>query len=149
MQYFNSEEPITIQVDASSIGVSAALMQQGKVISYHSQALTPTQQHYSDIERECYRLVNEVEHFHHYVFGCEFTVQTDHQLLVQLMMKHLCDVSPRLQHLLLKVTQYKFNTIYVKHDSVPVADCLSRNVQAESAWDDETINVTIAAISMF
>ena len=35
------------------------------------------------------------------------------------------------------------------NDSVPVADCLSHNVQAESVWEDETINVTIAAISMF
>ena len=50
-QYFNSEEPITIQVDASSIGIGAALMQQNKIVSYHSRALTPTQQHYSNIER--------------------------------------------------------------------------------------------------
>ena len=74
------QEPIIIQVDFSSIGVGAALMQQGKVVSYHSRALTPTQQHYSNIERECYGLVNSVEHFHHYVFGHEFTVQMDHQL---------------------------------------------------------------------
>ena len=47
----NSEDPITIQVDASSIGVGAALMQQGRVVSYHSRALTPTQQRYSNIER--------------------------------------------------------------------------------------------------
>ena len=58
-------------------------------------------------------------------------------------------MSPRLQHLLLKVTQYKFNTIYVKHDGIPVADCLSCNVQAESALEDETKNITVAAISMF
>ena len=44
LQYFNSEDPIIIQVDASSIGVSAALMQQGRVVSYDSRALTPTQQ---------------------------------------------------------------------------------------------------------
>ena len=149
LQYFNSDKPIIIQVDASSIGISAALMQQEKVVSYHSRALTPTQQHYSNIERECYRLVNGVEHFHRYIFGHEFTFQTDHQPLVQLTNKPLCEVSPRLQHLLLKVTQYIFTTIYVKHDGVPGADCLSRNVQAESTWEDETINITVAAISMF
>ena len=149
LQYFNSDDQITIQVDASSIGVSAALMQQGKVVPYHSRALNLTQQHYSNIERECYGLVNGVEHFHHYVFGHKFIVQTGHQPLVQLMTKPLFEVSPRLQRLLLKVTKYKFNTIYVKHDGVPVADCLSCNVQAESALEDETISVTIAAISMF
>ena len=143
LQYFNNEEPITKQVEASSIGVGAALMPQGKVVSYHSRALTPIQQHYSNIERECYGLV------HHYVFGCEFTEQTDHQPLVNLTSKALCEVSPRLLHLLLKVTQYRFNTIYVKHDGVPIADCLSHNVQMETTLDDDTINITIAAICMF
>ena len=45
--------------------------------------------------------------------------------------------------------QYRFTTIYVKHDNVPIADCLSHNVQAESALADETINIIVAAISMF
>ena len=37
----------------------------------------------------------------------------------------------------------------MKHDGVPVADCLSHNIQAESAWEDETMYVTVLAISMF
>ena len=37
----------------------------------------------------------------------------------------------------------------MKHNGVPIADCLSCNVQVETALDDETINITIAAISMF
>ena len=44
LQYLSSDDPIIIQVDASSIGVGAALMQQGRVVSYHSRALTLTQQ---------------------------------------------------------------------------------------------------------
>ena len=39
--------------------------------------------------------------------------------------------------------------MYVKHDGVPVADCLSHNVQIGSALEDESINVTVTAISMF
>ena len=109
LQYFNGEEPIIIQVDASSIGISAALMQQGRMVSYHSRALTPTQQRYSNIEQECYGLVNGVEHFHHYIFSSDFVVHTDHQPPVQLTTKPLCEISPRLQQLLLKVTQYRFN----------------------------------------
>ena len=68
-------------------------------------------------------------------------VHTDHQPLVQLAMKPLCEVSPRLQQL--------YVLLYVKHDRVPVADCLSHNVQVESALEDESINITVAAISMF
>ena len=37
----------------------------------------------------------------------------------------------------------------MKHDGVPVAECLSQNVQIESALEDETINVTVTVISMF
>ena len=149
LQHFNSEDQITIQVDASSMGIGAALMQQGRVVSCHSRVLTPNQQRYSNIELECHGLVNGIEHFHHYIFSREFVVHTDHQPLVQLMTKPLCEVSPRLKQLLLKVTRYKFNTVYVKHDGVPVADCLSHNVQVESALEDESINITVAAISMF
>ena len=116
---------------------------------YHSRALTPTQQRYSNIKHECYRLVNGIQHFHHYIFGQDFVVQTDHQLLVQLTKKPLCEISPRLQHLLLKVTQYSFNTVYVKHDGVPIADCLSRNITIDTAREDESLNITIATISLF
>ena len=76
LQYFNSEDPIIIQVDTSSTGVGAALMQQGRVVNYHSRALTPTQQRYSNIEHECYGLVNGIVHLHHYIFGQEFMVHT-------------------------------------------------------------------------
>ena len=94
-------------------------------------------------------MVNGIEHFHHEIFGLEFVVHTDHQPFMQLMTKPLCGVSPRLQWLLLKATQYKFNTVYVEHDGVPVADCLSCNVQVGSALEAESINVTVTAISMF
>ena len=93
--------------------------------------------------------MNRIEHFHHYIFGQEFVVYTDHQPIVQLITKPLCEISPRLQRLLMKVTQYNFTTLYVKHDGVPVADCLIRNVQIESALEDNSLNVTVAAISMF
>ena len=106
--------------------------------------MTPTQQHYSNIECECYALVNGVEHFHHYIFRRNFEIHTDHQPLVQLTKKPLCEVSPRLQRLLLKITQYSFTTVHVKHEGVPVADCLSRNISIDTAKEDESINMTIA-----
>ena len=65
--YFADAKPCTIQVDASNIGVDAALIQEGKYIEYHNRALTSTQQCYSNIEHEDYALVNGVEHFHHFV----------------------------------------------------------------------------------
>ena len=92
-------------MDASKIGVGAALIQEGKVIEYHSYALISTQQCYSNIEREAYTFVNGVEHFHQYIFSKPFEIHTDHQPLVQLSIKPLAELSPRLQCLFLRVNQ--------------------------------------------
>ena len=112
-------------MDASNISVGATLIQDGKVIEYHSQALTSTQQCYSNIEREAYAVVNGVEHFHHYIFGKPFQVYTDHQPLVQLSIKPLPELSPRLQHLFLSVNQYKYTVKYVRQTGVMILDHLS------------------------
>ena len=114
LMYHDDEKPCTIQVDASNVGVRAILIQEDKVIEYHSRVLTSTQQHYSNIEREAYTLVNGVEHFHHYVFGKPFEVHTDHQPLVQLSIKPLTELSPRLQCLFLRINQYKYIVKYVR-----------------------------------
>ena len=147
--YFDDAKPCTIQVDASNIGVGAALIQEGKYIEYHNRALTSTQQWYSNIEHEAYALVNGVEHFHHYVFGKLFEVQTDHQPLVQLNIKPLAELSPKLQHLLLKVNQYKYTVKYVRQTGVMITDCLSCIVCQDTAEDDETLNLHVTALTMF
>ena len=91
INFYDDEKPCTIQVDTSNADVGAALIQEDKVTEYHSCALTSTQQCYSNIEREAYALVNDVEHFYHYVFGKPFEVHTDHQPLVQLSIKPLAE----------------------------------------------------------
>ena len=139
----------TIQVDASNFGVGAVLIQEGKVIEYHSHALTSTQQHYSNIEREAYTLVNGVEHFHHYIFGKPFEIHTDHQPLVQLSIKPLAELSPRLQCLFLRVNQYKYAVKYVRQTRVMIADCLNCIVCQDTAEDKETLNLQITALMTF
>ena len=134
-------KPCTIQVDASNISVRATLIQEGKVIEYHSRALTSTLQRYSNIEREAYVLVNGVEHFHYYVFGKPFEVHSDHQPLVQLCIKSLAELSPRLQHLFLRVNQFKYTVKYVRQTRVMIADCLSHIVCQNTAEDNETLNL--------
>ena len=133
LMYYDDEKPCAIQVNASNIGVGAMLIQEDKVIEYHSHALTSTQQCYSNIEREACALVNVVEHFHHYVFGKPFEVHTDHQSLVQLSVKPLVELSPRLQCLFLRVNQYKYAVKYVRQTRVMIADCLSHTVCQDAA----------------
>ena len=146
LTYYNDEKPCTIQVDASNVSVGAIMIQEGKVIEYHSQALTSTQQCYSNIGREAYMLVNGVEHFHHYVFGKPFEVHTDHQPLVQSSIKPLAELSPRLKHLFLRVNQYIVK--YVRQTGVMIADCLSHICQ-NTAEDDEALNLHVTALTTF
>ena len=43
LRYFNPSLPMTIQVDASQVGLGAALLQNGKPIAFASKALTETE----------------------------------------------------------------------------------------------------------
>ena len=42
-----------------------------------------------------------------------------------------------------------FNTVYVKHEGVPIADCLSRSITIDTVREDESLNITIATIILF
>ena len=93
--------------------------------------------------------MNGVEHFHHYIFGKPFEVHTDHQPFVQLSIKPLAELSPRLQRLFLRVNQYKYTVKYVTQTGAMIADCLSRIVCQNTAEDNETLNLQVAALMTF
>ena len=93
--------------------------------------------------------MNDVEHFHHYIFGKPFEVRTDHQPLVQLSIKPLAELSPRLLRLFLRVNQYKYTVKYVRQTGVMIADCLSRILCQNTTEDDETLNLHITVLTTF
>ena len=77
-----------------------------------SKALTETQSRYSNIECEILGIVTGVKHFHQYLFGRQFTLYTDHKPIEGLVLKPLVDTSPRIQQLMLRLTQYHMNVEY-------------------------------------
>ena len=52
LRYFNPSLPMTIQVDASQVGLGTAHLQNGKPVAFASKALTETECPYANIERE-------------------------------------------------------------------------------------------------
>ena len=50
--YFDANKAVIIQVDASQKGLGAALLQDGHPVTFTCKALTPTEQHYANIECE-------------------------------------------------------------------------------------------------
>ena len=79
LAYFDQSKTITVQSDASKMGLGAVVLQDGKPVVYASRILTEAEQRYSNIERELLSVVFALERFHHYLNGYTVTVQTDHK----------------------------------------------------------------------
>lgn len=83
---FHLDAPTFVATDASPVGLGAILLQdqgtgQRKPIAYISRSLSPTEQRYSQIEREALACVWAVERLHNYLFGVRFTLLTDNKPL--------------------------------------------------------------------
>ena len=57
LRYYSLREEVTIQSDASQTGLGAALLQNDQPVAYASRALTATEVHYAQIEKELLAIV--------------------------------------------------------------------------------------------
>ena len=69
LAYYDLLKPITLQVDASSKGVDATCLQEGRPISFASKTLTPTEQGYAQIEKEMLAILFCLTRFKHYCYA--------------------------------------------------------------------------------
>ena len=99
-----------------------------KLVSRGSKSLTPTQQRYATIERECLAVYFAIDKCSFYLKGgTHFTVATDHKPLEGIFAKDLYDIpNPRLQRLCEKLVEYNFTVTWVPGNSHHIADALSR-----------------------
>ena len=88
MSYFDSRKQTEITVDASPVGLGGLLMQDGKVLSHASRALSDVESRYSQTEQEILATVWGVEHFHLCVYGAQFSIITDHKPLIGILKNH-------------------------------------------------------------
>ena len=126
LRYFDPSLPVTIQVDASQVGLGAALLQNGKPIAFASKALTETERRYANIEREMLAAVFGAERFHTYVYGRSFTIKSDHKPLESISRKNLADTPARLQCMMLCLQGYDFTICYRPGKEMVIPDTLSR-----------------------
>ena len=127
LPYFNVNAETTLQMDASKKGLGACLIQNGKVVCYASRALTKTEKNYQNLEREALGTIWGMEKFHYFLYGKEFILETNQKPLVSIYKKHMVDISPRVQRLIVRSFPYlPFHVVYKKGKDIPVADALSR-----------------------
>ena len=101
LRYFDPALPVTIQVDASWVGLGAALLQNGNPIAFVSKTLTKTECQYTNIEREMLAVVFGAEQFCTYIYGQSFTIESDHKPLESISRKNLADMPAWLQCMML------------------------------------------------
>ena len=87
-----------------------------------------------------------MEKFHYFLYGKEFTLETDQKPLASIYKKHMVDISPRVQRLIVRSFPYQpFNVIYKKGKDIPVADTLSRVTPMDP---EDNIQLPIIAVNL-
>ena len=137
MAYYDPQKDSEIIVDASPVGLGAIFVQNGRVVSYASKALTDTESRYSQTEREALAVVWGCEHYDMYVRGSpHFTVITDHKALENIWQKERPPL--RIERWSLRLQPYKFTIKYRPGKDNP-ADYMSRHPVENKTTDRQTV----------
>ena len=120
--------PFILRTDASDVGLGAMLLQQYEdgvfPVAYASKKLLKREQNYSVIERECLAIVFGIKKFEKYLYGTQFTIETDHAPLAYIQK---CKAeSGRLMRWALFLQTYNFTIKAIKGSANIGADYLSR-----------------------
>ena len=122
--HFDPSKRTEITTDASPVGISAILSQEGRPVKFISRKLTSVETRYSQTEREALAVVWACEKLHYYLYGIEFTVNTDH---VSLKTMYAPEGKPcaRVLRWALRLLPYKFKIKHIPGVTNP-ADYFSR-----------------------
>ena len=75
--------------------------------------------------REALGILHGLEKFHHYCFGREVFIITNHKPLVSVLKKDVTTLSQCIQCILLKIHQYRVQIIYKPGPEIVIAHLLS------------------------
>ena len=144
LRYYNPEDELTIQCDASEKGLGAAVLQKGQPVAFASRALTDTETRYAQIEKELLAVVFALDKFEQYAYGRPVTIESDHKPLEAIAKKPLRCAPKRLQGMFLKIQKFDINIVYNPGSRMYLADTLSRAYLPSSKntqGDFEMVNV--------
>ena len=115
---------------------------------FASQALTGAEKNYQNLERECLATIWEMEKFHYFLYGKQFTLETDQKPLVSIYKKHMVEISPRIQRLIVRsFPNQPFDVQYRRGKEIPLADALSR--VTPTPVEEDGIQLPIVAVNLF
>ena len=147
LPYFNPKISTTLQTDASKKGLGAVILQNSKPVMFASWALTRAEKNYQNLERECLAMIWGMEKFHYFLYGKQFTLETDEKPLVSIYKKHMVEISPRIQRLVVRSFPYQpFDVQYRRGKEIPLADTLSR--VTPTPVEEDGIQLPIVAVNL-
>ena len=132
--YYNSDQPLILQCDASPYGVGAVLSHRmegnsDKPIAFASTTLNTAEKNYLQLDKEGASMMFNLKKFHKYLYGRHFTIVTDHKPLVSLFSEKKqvpTTASLRVQRWAVTLRGCEYDTVYKSGPSHGNADALSR-----------------------
>ena len=124
-----------------------SILQDSRPVMFVSRALTGAEKNYQILERECLATIWGMEKFHYFLYGKQFILETDQKPLVSIYRKHMVEISPRIQRLIMRSFPYQpFDIQYRKGMEIPLADALSRVTL--TPVEEDGIQLPIVAVNL-
>ena len=115
LTYYNPKASMILQTDASKRELGEVLLQNSTPVMFASRTLTGSERNYQNLERECLATILGMEKFHYFLYGKEFMLETDQKPVVLICRKHMVEISPKIQRLVVRSFPYQpFDVRYRK-----------------------------------
>jgi hypothetical protein len=138
--YFVPRKETQVLVDASPVGLSAILVQDGRQVTFASRSLSSVEQRYSQLEHEALAVTWACEQLNIYLQGNHFKILTDHKPLLGIWKK--AELPLRLSRWALRLQGYNMTLVYRPGHDNP-ADYMSRHPETSApqySYTDSYVN---------